>query len=377
MILILVLSTLSSGTDFVVAESAPENFKPTPKIFTINLTEEIGVKETKKQSEKYKQYNVSLIEKIGVISGSSSEELALIKHDSDRKIIMERIFDRQFKLKINESNLLKISSPSILSYYEQDIDDDLIYEDSDLSINKSYFGINNLIPNIFESEIIISNFIRIDQNIFDEINIEYLNDQLFDPKNPILLILLIPFAGFVLIRYDNDQIKFYQVKQFFTLIFVVILVSSTVITPMSISSYYWGGYAFAEIDNSTEIISQLESAENILQNNVTNILQNNSTNILESNNDFSEINFSEIISPNFYSIKPNNEISISDILSVTLSKFTGITTSSDVSDSLTTDSNMSISDILSVTLSKFTGTTTSSDVSDSLTLIQACPSLTF
>ncbi len=47
MILILVLSTLSSGTNFVVAESVPENFEPIlkPKIFVTNLTEEIGVKE--------------------------------------------------------------------------------------------------------------------------------------------------------------------------------------------------------------------------------------------------------------------------------------------------------------------------------------------
>ena len=46
-------------------------------------------------------------------------------------------------------------------------------------------------------------------------------------------------------------------------------------------------------------------------------------------------------------------MSISDILSITLSKFTGNTTSSSTTNFITTDANMSISDILSLSHSSF------------------------
>ncbi len=270
MFLILVLSSLSPGTDYVFAESVSENFQsiPIPKMFTIDLTEEIGIKEPKKQSEKSKLYAVSLQERIGLTNNSVIDELVLIKYESDRKAILERVVDRQLKFKQSELKLSQIILPSI--YLEQDIADDSIYEHFDLSFDKLNVGINDLIPNIFESRI-ISNLVNVDPNI-SQINVEFLNDQLFDPKIPILLILLIPFSGFVLIRHETEQIKFHHIKQFFTFIFLAILVSSAVITPMSISSSYWGPYAFAEIDNSTETISQ---PENILQNNSTTILQNN------------------------------------------------------------------------------------------------------
>ena len=362
MFLILALSTLSSGTDYVFAQSVPENFESIPKSknFTIDLTEKVGFTETKKQIDKSKTYSVSLQERIAATSYSVHDELVLIKHESDRKIMMERIFDRQSKFKINESKLLQILSPSTLTYHEQDIlDDDLIFLDQNLSFDKLYPEINDLIPNIFESEKTLLNFVNINHDVFIQNNVEFLNDQIFDPENPILLILLIPFAGFVLIRYDNEQTKFYQVKQIFTFTFIIILVSSAVITPMSISSSYWG-YAYGEMDNSTEIISQIEEPEIILQNNFTNIS--------EPDDNFSEIDFSNIVSAESYSTQSNNDMSMSDILSTALSKFTGNTTP-DTSDSSSTDSSstgsdMSMSDILSTALSKFTGNTTP-DTTDS------------
>ena len=180
MFLILVLSSLSPGTDYVFAESVSENFEsiPQPKMFTIDLTEEIGIKESKKQSDKSKLYSISLQERIGLTNNSVTDQLVLIKYESDRKAILERVSDRQLKFKQSELKLSQIVSPSI--FLEQDIVDDLIYENFDLSFDKLYFGINDLIPNIFESRT-ISNLINIDPEI-NQINVEFLNDQLFDPK---------------------------------------------------------------------------------------------------------------------------------------------------------------------------------------------------
>jgi hypothetical protein len=352
MILILVLSTLSSGIDFVAAESILENSEliQKSKHYTVSLTEKMGIShDPKKQSVNSKHYNVSLYDKLSVTSDSQDQNFVLIKHDFDRKAIMERIIDRQSKFRIEELKLLQISLPLTLSYLEQNIfDDNLINIDLNLLSNQFNFELVSLVQNTFETEKTIPNSIKFDQN-----NIEFISEQIFDIDNPIFLIILIPFAGFVLIRYDNEQIKFYQIKQFFTFTFVIILVSSAAITPMSISSSYWG-YAYAEIDNSTEIISQLENSKNILQENVTNI---------SSADNFTKINFSQTIIPELFStsnisdlLVTDSNISLSDILSFTLSKHTD-SAGSNISDLLTPDSNISLSDILSFTLSKHTDST--------------------
>ncbi|WP_160289370.1 LamG-like jellyroll fold domain-containing protein [Nitrosopumilus adriaticus] len=386
------MSTLSSGTDYVFSysvpenfdsvpenfdsvpenfdsvpenfDSVPENFDSVPKYFSINLTEKMGIAETKKQSDKSKIHSITLKESINVTNNPSKNEIILIKYDSDRKLMMERIFDRQSKFEKNNSKLLQTVSLSTLLYHEQNfIDNNLIFSIYDSSIDEIFLSVNNFIPNIFDSEKIISNLSNIDK-IFNQNNIEILNDQIFDVENPILLILLIPFAGFVLIRYDNEQTKFYQIKQFFTLAFIVILLSSAVITPMSISSSYWG-YAFGQIDNSTETILELETTETIPQNNMTNIS--------EYPENLSEIDLSKIILSELNSMQFNNEISISDVLSVTLSRFSDNTTP----DSHVSDSIMAISDVLSVTLSRFSDNTTpDSHVSDSIMAISDVLSVT-
>jgi hypothetical protein len=258
----------------------------------------------------------------------------LIKHDSDRKAMMERIFERQSKFQINELSISKISLPLSVTYFEKNIVyDDLVGLDPKLSFDMLFFEINDLVPNILELEKSISN--NNNQN-----NVEFLSIQIFDLDNPIFLIILIPFAGFILIRYENEQIKFYQFKHLFTFIFVAILVSSAVVTPISISSSYWG-YAFAEIDNSTEIISQLENSENILQENVTAIFATeNSTNI-----DLSQITITELFSTPTISAPHSTEskMSLSDILTFTLSKYTN-STGSTISAPHSTESKMSLSE---------------------------------
>ncbi|WP_371504377.1 LamG-like jellyroll fold domain-containing protein, partial [Nitrosopumilus adriaticus] len=387
MFLILVLSTLSSGTDYVFSQSSTEIFEPTSRNFTIDLTEKIGFSETKKQSDKSKIFSVSLHEKISMTNPSVNDKIILIKYDSDRKIMMERIFDRQSKFEINNSKLLKTLLPSVLSSSSVNddldvLDNDIKFADHILSFDKFNLQLNDLILNTIKSEKSFLTAFNTNHEIFIQNNVELLNDQIFDPKNPILLILLIPFAGFVLIRFENEQTKFYQIKQFFTFAFIIILVSSAVITPMSISSSYWGTYAFGELDNSTEIISELDNSTEIiseldnsteiiseldnsteiiseLDNSTEIILQNNLTDIFESNDNPLQLNYSEIILPESIYAKPNNQMSISDILSTTLSKFTGNATSS-TSDLPSSNSFMSISDILSTTLSKFTGNATSS-----------------
>src|SRR3972149_2827038 len=61
-----------------------------------------------------------------------------------------------------------------------------------------------------------------------------------DSKQPTLLVLLVPLISFVLIRNENEKIKFYHIQKIVSFIFAVILISSAVITPFSYSVMYWG-----------------------------------------------------------------------------------------------------------------------------------------
>src|SRR3972149_1683081 len=98
--------------------------------------------------------------------------------------------------------------------------------------------------------------------------------QTVDSKQPTLLVLLLPLAGLVLIRTENEKIKFYHIQKIVSFIFAVILISSAVITPFSYSVMYWG-YAFAQEDplgkdagppeESVPIVEQLvETVEDVI-----------------------------------------------------------------------------------------------------------------
>src|SRR3972149_8736809 len=80
-----------------------------------------------------------------------------------------------------------------------------------------------------------------------------------DPKQPTLLVLLVPLISFVLIRNENEKIKFYHIQKIVSYIFIVILVSSSVIAPFSYSVMYWG-YAFGQEDPLGEDIGPPEES---------------------------------------------------------------------------------------------------------------------
>ncbi len=47
--------------------------------------------------------------KMSVMDESTSKEIVLVKHESERKIMTEGILDRQSKIKINDSKLSQLS----------------------------------------------------------------------------------------------------------------------------------------------------------------------------------------------------------------------------------------------------------------------------
>ncbi len=102
--------------------------------------------------------------------------------------------------------------------------------DVDKFVGKSQYLANAI---VFEIERLsdAEKFIGKSQYVSNEITIQVY--QAVDSKDSTLLLLVIPFAGFVLIRFENEKIKFYNVQQIFSFIFIIILLSSSVITPFT------------------------------------------------------------------------------------------------------------------------------------------------
>src|SRR3989304_3186875 len=132
--------------------------------------------------------------------------VVLVKQFSDRKGIMERILPSD-RIRIQEKSSNK-------NYLDTNLQ--LTFSDYNFQINKQEpFG------NLFFNSIINDNFNNYIYNSFDT------------------------FSKEIFIQNENNHIKFNNFRKFVSYIFIILLVSSGIITPISISSSYWGT-AFGE-----------------------------------------------------------------------------------------------------------------------------------
>jgi len=247
LIFILVLGMLSSTASVDSHDDSSkfnENVQPYGKQFSLNLNDKIGIEESVPAQKKPKNelpitekpnisnvISIHLIDDIRVLSSNlDNETISNVKHNSEMRAILERILKNDVKKNGLTKTYNHISIKDLDESNSQNvaISSDLIYD---------------VIPNI-----LASNFVSADNliSIFDVSEANYteipkppsksastLND--FDEQ--IFLLILGPFALFIIIR--NENIKFYNFTKLFCYLFVVILLSSGVITPLSISSLYW------------------------------------------------------------------------------------------------------------------------------------------
>jgi hypothetical protein len=61
--------------------------------------------------------------------------------------------------------------------------------------------------------------------------------------NPLLVLLLVPLSGIILVKTEFSVIRFEH--KYFASVLAIILISSAVVTPLSISNNYWN-YAYAD-----------------------------------------------------------------------------------------------------------------------------------
>ncbi|MCH8860634.1 MAG: hypothetical protein IH843_05805, partial [Thaumarchaeota archaeon] len=189
----------------------------------------------------------------------------MVKQISDRKGMMERIItnDRiRYQEKLPNKNYFDNNLESIYldSSLQSNYQENPINLLTNLLLNESY--ISNIFE-IFPNENIISDLVF--ERFLDSINKSELTNSLFNANDPTGFFILALISGLIFIRTENNNIKFYNFKKFFSYIFMIILLSSTILTPASISSSYWGT-AFGEEILNTNSSSNLEinSLENVI-----------------------------------------------------------------------------------------------------------------
>ncbi|HXV65596.1 MAG TPA: hypothetical protein VD731_00005, partial [Nitrosopumilaceae archaeon] len=196
-------------------------------------------------------------------SDSYQQQTAVIltKQFSDRKAIIERIspFDRiRNQEKSSHKNYLDTgvqlvfldnNQKIIKQDYQTNFISDSIFDENfnnylfnslTISPNDSfvhYFELQQFLDSInFISDLQLSNI------LFNQIN----------TNEPTGIIILFLISGLIFIRNENEHIQFHSYKKLFSYVVIILLFSSAIITPASISSSYWGT-AFGQEMNNTEI----------------------------------------------------------------------------------------------------------------------------
>ncbi|MDH2906498.1 MAG: hypothetical protein PXX83_00170, partial [Candidatus Nitrosotalea sp.] len=160
--------------------------------------------------------------------------------------------------------------------------------------------------------------------------------------------MFVPFAGYVLVRMNAERFRV-KPKSIFSFCFIVLLVVSSITTPLSISSNYWG-QAFAQEYNDTTPSGVESSFSNqTTKNSIIN---------------HSMINYSMINSLNVHPLPQN--ISNPDQLDVmdSVHAFSNHVQSHPYSSNFTTLSKIDISDDVSILLSTHNGTKSFSSQND-------------
>ncbi len=246
--------------------------KPKHNFITLHESVSIHTADEKKNSElqNVQHVVVDLHEIISVSDVTAGDTIiVMIKGNDDRKTMMERIFDRS---KLNNvvlnSNMYSVEDGLTLDSLADKPQSETSYNDLELQIEQS---LPIFLIDFSVSEKQLDALYESVDELADQLIIT--TTSLFDVNSPIFLLML-PLAGFVLIRIENDKLDFNSLKRVFCFVFVTILISSTVIIPLSISSAYWG-IAYAEeltnvqpipkdestIDSSSPTESESEAAE--------------------------------------------------------------------------------------------------------------------
>jgi hypothetical protein len=200
-----------------------------------------------------------------------------INQFSQPHAIIERIFPMD-RLRNSDKSLIKNSLDNKLQSISSDYNIQIDNEQNSFEDIFSKYIFNNNLKNLF----LYFDFFPVEiyniniqlKKLSDVLNFSFISElkfsdsslNLIDLNSETEILILAIISGLIFIRTENSSIKFYNFKKFISYTFVILLISSSLLTPISISSSYWGIAYGEEIQNMTDeesVTSQTDSLENI------------------------------------------------------------------------------------------------------------------
>ncbi|TLX93776.1 MAG: hypothetical protein E6K91_08170, partial [Thaumarchaeota archaeon] len=99
-----------------------------------------------------------------------------------------------------------------------------------------------------------------------------------NPKNPTILVLLVPLSGYLLFRAEGGKFEFSRGREILSFCFIALLIASTIATPLSISSHYWGE-AFAEGETNSTVSVPTNSTVSVPTNSTVSVPTNSTVSV--------------------------------------------------------------------------------------------------
>jgi len=235
----------------LVSKNVDERDQP-GKITKLNLSENASLSSGENDTRETpifqpKILKLRLAESASLSSGDYDQEaISSIKADLERKAIWERIWNQE---------RIRTPSKSISSLGLANTQNGLIYVLDENAFSTFWNDNQNLFsefenPSIFEhiyNTASSQHLVLEDQNSIN-------SSEFLETLNPSLLMVTIPLAGFALLRSETNGFEFYNFRRFSCYLFILILLSSGVFTPLSISSSYWPNAYAQEFDESVSVV---------------------------------------------------------------------------------------------------------------------------
>ncbi|MEM3100884.1 MAG: LamG-like jellyroll fold domain-containing protein, partial [Candidatus Nitrosotenuis sp.] len=275
------------------------------KDFTISLDEkkiqhrnqEVTITLTKQPRVEYAN-RVHITEDVNVSNDDGSDnQLYLLKHNPTQAIL-ERIFNNR---KFNFDKIVGLlSSDNTITTLYHDITRSLGDETGDLQAGdfaEISLDIGNAVNIRSDNDLLQL------QPIINTISTESIYDDLYDQITPVVVwleqqsttyvFIFATAAFYIIVRSEAPKIKLENYTKTLSFVFIFILISSIVTTPLSISSSY---YAHAETEDA-------ETDDDILQDPPSGTVDSNSADFINNNtsiDDFDEIPLSSIINSTLF-----------------------------------------------------------------------------
>ena len=218
--------------------------KKTAVDHSINLSETMGLSTPEEKKDlgsisidDQKNIKTIIFEEGLIFSSDFSQHessIILVKQISDRKGMIERIISND-RIRYQDKLLNK-------NYFDNDLESNYLdlssqsnNQENPISFLTNLLLNENFVSNNFEiTSIEIPIYNLTITPFIDSIVQLQLTSNFFDPNDFSSTSILVLISSIILIRSENNNIKFYNFRKFFSYVFVIILLSSTILTPASI-----------------------------------------------------------------------------------------------------------------------------------------------